>query len=194
MPHRYPVSTRFISPQRSFNTDLQSSIYTLEKKREIHRKKVSWLKFLLEISAKIGMFEAVLENNKTIEQCNNRNLCWVFGSLVCKANEHIINSGRSRISHRGHGPHRGAVDPRGSYVSKILHVKMKESQPVGGHAPGVPPRSANDKRQVNSYLSVDTVQMEHMETNPPPHPYYTPIPATPIPTTTTHPNNLGWMK
>ena len=27
---------------------------------------------------------------------------------------------------------RGAVDPRGGYVSKILHVKTKESGPVGG--------------------------------------------------------------
>ena len=27
---------------------------------------------------------------------------------------------------------RGAVDPRGGYVSKILHVKMKESGPIGG--------------------------------------------------------------
>ena len=35
---------------------------------------------------------------------------------------------------------RGAVDPRGSYVSKILHVKTKESGPVGGARP---PRSAN---------------------------------------------------
>ena len=35
---------------------------------------------------------------------------------------------------------RGAVDPRGGYVSKILHVKTKESGPVGGgHAPGAPP-------------------------------------------------------
>ena len=35
---------------------------------------------------------------------------------------------------------RGAVDPRGGYVSKILHVKMKESGPVGGGgAPGAPP-------------------------------------------------------
>ena len=32
----------------------------------------------------------------------------------------------------------GAMDPRGSYVSKILHVNMKESGPVGG-VPGVPP-------------------------------------------------------
>ena len=34
----------------------------------------------------------------------------------------------------GRGPRRGAVDPRGSYISKILHVKMKESGPVGGGA------------------------------------------------------------
>ena len=39
----------------------------------------------------------------------------------------------------------GAVDPRGGYVSKVLHVKMKESGPVGGGARAgrVPPRSAN---------------------------------------------------
>ena len=29
---------------------------------------------------------------------------------------------------------RGAVDPRGGYVSKILHVKTKESGPMGGGA------------------------------------------------------------
>ena len=34
----------------------------------------------------------------------------------------------------GRGPRRGAVDPRGGYVSKILHVKTKESGPVGGAA------------------------------------------------------------
>ena len=35
---------------------------------------------------------------------------------------------------------RGAVDPRGGYVLKILHVKTKESGPVGGgRAPGAPP-------------------------------------------------------
>ena len=38
---------------------------------------------------------------------------------------------------------RGAMDPRGGYVSKILHVKTKESGPVGGaragHAPLDPP-------------------------------------------------------
>ena len=34
----------------------------------------------------------------------------------------------------------GAMDPRGGYVSKILHVKTKESGPVGGgRAPGAPP-------------------------------------------------------
>ena len=34
---------------------------------------------------------------------------------------------------------RGAVDPRGGYVSKILHVKMKESGPVGGARAGRAP-------------------------------------------------------
>ena len=34
---------------------------------------------------------------------------------------------------------RGAMDPRGGYISKILHVKMKESGPIGGRAPGTPP-------------------------------------------------------
>ena len=33
----------------------------------------------------------------------------------------------------------GAVDPRGGYVLKILHVKMKESGPVGGRAPPLDP-------------------------------------------------------
>ena len=61
---------------------------------------------------------------------------------------HII-SGGSRISRRGGGVDlvRGAVDPQGGYVSKILHVKTKESGPVGGGGapPGAPPpRSAND--------------------------------------------------
>ena len=39
----------------------------------------------------------------------------------------------------GRGPRRGAVDPRDSYVSKILHVKTKESGPVGGGTPGARP-------------------------------------------------------
>ena len=55
-----------------------------------------------------------------------------------------VFSGGSRISHRGGvdliG---GAVDLRGGYVSKILHVKMKESGSVGGHTLGAPPRSTN---------------------------------------------------
>ena len=40
---------------------------------------------------------------------------------------------------------RGGVDSRGSYVSKILYVKMKESGPVGGGACAghAPSRSAN---------------------------------------------------
>ena len=58
-------------------------------------------------------------------------------------------SGGSRISHRGGVDLvRGAVDPRGGYVSKILHVKTKESGPVGGARAGrAPPRSANDVDQ-----------------------------------------------
>ena len=52
-------------------------------------------------------------------------------------------SGGSRISRGGGGVDLvgGAVDPRGGYVLKILHVKMKESGPVGGggRAPGAPP-------------------------------------------------------
>ena len=47
----------------------------------------------------------------------------------------ILCSGGSRISRRGGVDLvRGAVDPRGGYVSKILHVKTKESGPVGGGA------------------------------------------------------------
>ena len=42
-------------------------------------------------------------------------------------------SGGSRISRRGGVDLvEGAVDPRGGYVSKILHVKTIESGPVGG--------------------------------------------------------------
>ena len=37
----------------------------------------------------------------------------------------------------------GGVDSRGGYVSKILYVKTKESGPLGGRAPGTPPRSVN---------------------------------------------------
>ena len=32
----------------------------------------------------------------------------------------------------GRGPHRGDVDSRGGYISKILYVKTKESGPLGG--------------------------------------------------------------
>ena len=38
----------------------------------------------------------------------------------------------------------GGMDSRGSYVSKILYVEMKESEPLGGRALGTPQRSAND--------------------------------------------------
>ena len=42
----------------------------------------------------------------------------------------------------------GAMEPRGGSGTKILYVKMKESGPVGGCAPGTPPpKSANAKFQ-----------------------------------------------
>ena len=47
--------------------------------------------------------------------------------------------------------HRGGVDliggmvSRGGYVLKILYVKTKESEPLGGMPGARPPRSANGK-------------------------------------------------
>ena len=39
----------------------------------------------------------------------------------------------------------GGVDSRGDYVLKILYVETKESGPLGGHVPGMPPsRSTNE--------------------------------------------------
>ena len=38
----------------------------------------------------------------------------------------------------GRGPRSGGMDSRGGYISKILHVKTKESGPLGactGHTP-----------------------------------------------------------
>ena len=35
------------------------------------------------------------------------------------------------------------MDYRGGFVSKILYVKTKKLGPLGGRAPGAPPRSAN---------------------------------------------------
>ena len=47
-------------------------------------------------------------------------------------------SGGSWISCRGAWTSWG-VDYRGGYVSQILYVEMKESGPLGGRAPGMPP-------------------------------------------------------
>ena len=69
----------------------------------------------------------------------------------------ISFSGGYRISRRGGVDLvEGAVDPRGGYVSKILHVKTKESGPVGGARPLDPPMSLlmyyyNDGQQRNKY-------------------------------------------
>ena len=52
----------------------------------------------------------------------------------------------------------GAVDPRGGYVSKILHVKTKESGPVGGACPLDPPMEIHNelKYMVNQRLKLST--------------------------------------
>ena len=60
----------------------------------------------------------------------------------------MSSSGGSRISREGGmdlvG---GGMDSRGGYVLKILYVKMKESGPLGGRAPGSasvdPPKSSS---------------------------------------------------
>ena len=53
----------------------------------------------------------------------------------------------------------GGVDSQGGYVSKMLYVKMKESGPLRGRAPGTPcPRSANvlgNSNSVDKDLEVD---------------------------------------
>ena len=54
-----------------------------------------------------------------------------------------ICSGRSRIFHGGRGTHGGGMASRGGYILEILYVKTKESGPLGGPAPGTPPRSTN---------------------------------------------------
>ena len=55
-----------------------------------------------------------------------------------------ITSGRSRISHRGVHTLEGVRNlQHGCFLVK-MYAKMKELGPMGGHAPGMPPRSAND--------------------------------------------------
>ena len=57
----------------------------------------------------------------------------------------------------GRGPRSGGVDSRGSYVSKILYVKTKESGPLGGggtcagHAPSIS-ANANHGKCCKKYL------------------------------------------
>ena len=61
----------------------------------------------------------------------------------------------------------GAVDPRGVYVSKILHVKTKESGPVGGactgHTPLDPPMHPSlfeKKKWFTVYTNLNFLQMQ----------------------------------
>ena len=64
-------------------------------------------------------------------------------SLCLQSYMPIPVSGRSRISRRGHRLHRGGIDSRGGYISKILNVETKESGPLGeGACAGYAPRSA----------------------------------------------------
>ena len=66
----------------------------------------------------------------------------------------------------------GAVEPRGGYVSKNLHVKMKESGPVGGVCTGcAPPRSANAVVLLHNNLldkSIKTLYMKKPQFCTPP--------------------------
>ena len=55
----------------------------------------------------------------------------------------------------GHGLGRGAIDPQGGYVSKILHVKMKESGSIGGCVLGAPPKSTNGFATSNTEIGDD---------------------------------------
>ena len=52
-------------------------------------------------------------------------------------------SGGSRISRRGDVDLVGGWAPEMVAFRKILYVETKESGPLGGRAPGKPPRSAN---------------------------------------------------
>ena len=58
---------------------------------------------------------------------------------------------------------RGAVDPRGGYVSKILHVKTKESGPVGGVCAGCAPL---DLPMVSSLCKARDIYLAHLAVMP----------------------------
>ena len=59
------------------------------------------------------------------------------------------------------------MDPRGGYVSKILHVKMKESGPVGGGARArrAPPRSANGVPAITTECQSPTSNKKRFKSN-----------------------------
>ena len=79
-------------------------------------------KMLYSCSNKNNTQMSSLDEKVKRKLCSNRTLC----------------SGGSRISRRwGVDLVGGGVDSRGSYISKILYVKTKESGPLGGRAPGI---------------------------------------------------------
>ena len=63
----------------------------------------------------------------------------VFRASSCKQTAAGVSVVDPGFPVGGHGPHGGAVDPQGGYVSKILHVKTKESGPIGGAHTGCTP-------------------------------------------------------
>ena len=67
---------------------------------------------------------------------------WLMNCMYgSKPQQNIIrSSGGSRISCRG-----GGVDLRHGHFLAKMYVKTKELGPIGGHAPGTTPRSANEK-------------------------------------------------
>ena len=110
------------------------------KKTLFHNKKTPWWKikhkkkhfcFLKTLAGRTAdsleiLFVILTSKSSSIEPC----IVIVF--LWRSVKYPVADPGFSRRG--GRGPRTGAVDPRGGYVSKILHVKTKESGPVGGGA------------------------------------------------------------
>ena len=76
------------------------------------------------------------------------NSYWLYLCEACKKAVYSLHqelnlcSGRSRMSHRWHGPNGGVDLQCGCFLVKMF-AKMKELGPVEGRAPETPPRSAN---------------------------------------------------
>ena len=78
---------------------------------------------------------------------------------MCKLDSHSVADPGFPIGGGGVDLVGRAVDPRGGYISKILHVKTKESGPVGGGArrarpPLDPPMPLISKNKQNKYWAI----------------------------------------